>query len=125
MINPDTSKIETETISDFSKIMGNPVYQANETSKAVQNGQDRINLDPDEVKNGLGQLVLTLVRLIHELLERQALRRIDAGSLTENQIESVGLALMRQADEINRLRKEFNLEEEDLNLDLGPLGRLL
>lgn len=125
MINPDTSKIETETISDFSKIMGNPVYQVNETSKAVQNGQDRINLDPDEVKNGLGQLVLTLVRLIHELLERQALRRIDAGSLTENQIESVGLALMRQADEINRLRKEFNLEEEDLNLDLGPLGRLL
>ena len=87
--------------------------------------KDRINLDPDEVKNGLGQLVLTLVRLIHELLERQALRRIDAGSLTDRQIEAVGLALMRQADEIDRLRKEFNLEEDDLNLDLGPLGRLL
>lgn len=87
--------------------------------------KDRINLDPDEVKNGLGQLVLTLVRLIHELLERQALRRIDAGSLTDRQIEDVGLALMQQADEIDRLRKEFNLEEEDLNLDLGPLGRLL
>ncbi|MEH0021884.1 MAG: gas vesicle protein K [Desulfobacter sp.] len=87
--------------------------------------KERINLDPDEVKNGLGQLVLTLVRLIHELLERQALRRIDAGSLTDRQIEDVGLALMQQAHEIDRLRKEFNLEEEDLNLDLGPLGRLL
>ena len=87
--------------------------------------KDRINLDPDEVKNGLGQLVLTLVRLIHELLERQALRRIDAGSLTDRQIEEVGLALMQQAKEIDRLRQEFNLEEEDLNLDLGPLGRLL
>lgn len=76
------------------------------------------------MKNGLGQLVLTLVKLLHEVLERQALRRIDAGSLTEEQIERLGLTLMRQADEIDRLRKEFGLEEQDLDLDLGPLGRL-
>jgi len=85
----------------------------------------RLNLDPDEVKNGLGQLVLTLVKLLHELLERQAIRRIDAGSLTEEQIERLGLTLMRQAEEIERLRKEFGLDEEDLNLDLGPLGKVL
>jgi hypothetical protein len=67
---------------------------------------------------------LTTVKLLHELLERQALRRIDAGSLSDAQIEKLGLTLMRQADEIDRMRKEFGLEESDLNLDLGPLGQL-
>jgi ribosomal protein S12 methylthiotransferase accessory factor YcaO len=61
---------------------------------------------------------------LHEVLERQALRRIDAGSLSEQQIEKLGLTLMQQAEEIDRLRKEFGLEDQDLNLDLGPLGRL-
>ena len=64
-------------------------------------------------------------KLLHEVLERQAIRRIDAGSLTEDQIERLGVTLMGQAEEIDRLRKEFGLEEEDLNLDLGPLGKLL
>jgi hypothetical protein len=58
-------------------------------------------------------------------LERQAIRRIEAGSLTDEQIERLGVTLMKQAQEIERLRKEFNLEEEDLNLDLGPLGKVL
>jgi hypothetical protein len=84
----------------------------------------RIDLDPESVKNGLGQLVLTLVKLLHELLERQAIRRIDAGSLSEEQIERLGLTLMGQAREIERLRESFGLDEEDLNLDLGPLGKL-
>lgn len=84
-----------------------------------------LDLNADDVKNGLGRLVLTLVRLLHELLERQALRRIDAGGLTEVEIENLGLTLMKQAQEIERLRKAFNLEERDLNLDLGPLGKLL
>ena len=84
-----------------------------------------LNIDADDVKNGLGRLVLTLVKLLHELLERQALRRIDAGGLTEVEIENLGLALMKQAQEIDRLRKAFNLDEKDLNLDLGPLGKLL
>lgn len=85
----------------------------------------RIELDADSVKNGVGQLVLTLVRLIHELLEKQAVRRMDAGTLTEAQIEAIGLALMQQAEEIDRLRLEFGLEPEDLTLDLGPIGRLV
>jgi len=87
--------------------------------------QPRINLDEDSVKNGLGRLVLTLVKLLHELLERQAIRRIDTGYLSDAQIERLGLALMKQTHEIERLRQEFNLDEEDLNLDLGPLGKLL
>jgi hypothetical protein len=84
-----------------------------------------VNLDEENVKNGLGRLVLTLVKLLHELLERQAIKQIDAGYLSDAEIERIGLTLMRQAQEIDRLRKEFHLEEQDLNLDLGPLGRLL
>lgn len=85
----------------------------------------RVNLKPGNVKNGLGRLVLTLVKLLHELLERQALRRVQSGSLTEEQAERLGITLMRQAQEIERLRKEFRLAPEDLNIDLGPLGKLL
>ncbi len=85
----------------------------------------RLQLDPESVQNGLGQLVLTLVKLLHELLEKQALRRLDAGGLSDEQIERLGLTLLRQSEEIERLREVFGLKEEDLNLDLGPLGRLL
>ena len=79
----------------------------------------------DRKKNGLGQLVLTLMKLLHELLERQALRRIEGGALTPAQVERLGVTLMNQAREIERLRRDFGLPEEDLNLDLGPLGKLL
>ncbi len=85
----------------------------------------RLSLDEGKLKNGLGQLVLTLVKLLHELLEKQAVRRMEGGSLSDDEIERLGLALMRQSEEIERLRVEFGLEEKDLNLDLGPLGKLL
>jgi hypothetical protein len=85
----------------------------------------RLSLDESKVKNGLGQLVLTLVKLLHELLEKQAIRRMEGGSLSDDEMERLGMALMRQAEEIERLREEFGLTEEDLNLDLGPLGKLL
>jgi hypothetical protein len=115
--------VESESISDFARVM-DPCAGVEGRTPAVAS-RLRLELDPDTVKNGLGQLVLTLVKLLHELLERQAIRRIDAGSLTEEQVERLGLTLMRQAQEIERLRKEFGLEEEDLNLDLGPLGKVL
>lgn len=85
----------------------------------------RLALDEGRLKNGLGQLVLTLVKLLHELLEKQAIRRMESGSLNDDEMERLGVALMRQAEEIERLRVEFGLTEQDLNLDLGPLGRLL
>lgn len=85
----------------------------------------RLNLTEDTVKNGLGQLVLSLVKLLHELLERQAIRRMETGALTEAEVERLGLTLMRQAEGIERLRRAFHLEEDDLNIDLGPLGRML
>lgn len=76
-------------------------------------------------KNGLGQLVLTLVKVLHELLQRQALRRMEAGSLGIAEMERLGVTLMRQAQEIERLAKDLGLKPGDLNLDLGPLGKLL
>jgi hypothetical protein len=81
--------------------------------------------DSNRQKNGLGQLVFTLMKLLHELLQRQALRRIEGGALTPAQVERLGVTLMNQAREIERLRNDFGLPEEDLNLDLGPLGKLL
>jgi hypothetical protein len=85
----------------------------------------RIDIDGERVRNGLAQLVLTLVKLLHELLERQAIARMDSGSLTDAEIERLGTTLMQQADELKRVREVFGLKDEDLNIDLGPLGRLL
>lgn len=87
--------------------------------------EGRLNLDPERAQNSLGQLLVTLLKFLHELLAKQAVRRVDAGSLSDGEIERLGVALMKQADEIERLRKELGLEEEELNLDLGPLGKLL
>ena len=119
----ETMQVESESLQDFALVM-----QQRDSIRPRASGarrcRARLELDPEHVKNGLGQLVLTVIKLLHELLERQALRRIDAGSLTEEQIERLGLTLMRQAEEIDRLRHEFGLEEKDLNLDLGPLGSL-
>lgn len=73
--------------------------------------------------NGLAQLVLTLIKLVHELLAKQALRRLEAGSLDDVQAERLGSVLMRQEAEISALCRQFGIDEHDLRLDLGPLGR--
>lgn len=131
MNSSEVYSVESEALHDFARVMEvgrSPASAALGKGDAhnTQTGHPgRLNLNQDSVKNGLGQLVLTLVKLLHQLLERQAIRRIEAGSLTDEQIERLGVTLMKQAEEIERLRREFNLEEEDLNLDLGPLGRLL
>jgi hypothetical protein len=122
MTPPEAAQLESPALTDFAKIMKEGV---NVTPPSPGRQTARIALDQDNVKNSLGQLVLTLVKLLHELLERQGIRRIEAGNLTDNQIERLGLTLMKQAQEIDRLRREFGLEEEDLNIDLGPLGQLL
>ena len=84
----------------------------------------KIQLQPENVRNGLAQLVLTLVELLRELLERQALRRIDAGSLSSGEIDRVGTTFLRLAEEIEKLKTHFGFSDDDLNLDLGPLGKL-
>lgn len=74
--------------------------------------------------NGLAQLVLTLIKLVHELLAKQALRRLEAGALDDTQAERLGTVLMRQEEEIRTLCRQFGIDERDLRLDLGPLGRI-
>jgi hypothetical protein len=85
----------------------------------------RVNADPESVERGLAQLVLTIVELLRQLMERQALRRVDGGSLSDEQVERLGQTFMELDRRMAQLRDEFGLTEEDLNLDLGPLGRLL
>lgn len=88
-------------------------------------GNQRLNIDPQDVRKGLGQLVMTVVKLLHEVLERQAVRRMEAGTLTDEQVERLGTTLMLQSREIAKLCDELGVDEKDLNMDLGPLGRLL
>src|SRR5688572_28619440 len=85
----------------------------------------RVNADPESLQRGLAQLVLTIVELLRQLMERQALRRIDSGGLSDEQEERLGRTFMELDQRMAELRDEFGLTEEDLNLDLGPLGRLL
>jgi uncharacterized protein YjiS (DUF1127 family) len=85
----------------------------------------RIAADPEKVEQGLAQLVLTLIELLRQLMERQALRRMDDGTLTDSQIEELGLTFMRLAERMDELKETFGLRDEDLNLDLGPLGSLV
>jgi hypothetical protein len=125
MDSTELARVESEAVHDFAQVMKVDDLLAPPSSAGQRPRAGRLNLDVNDAKNGLGQLVLTLVKLLHELLERQAIRRVEAGSLSAPQIERLGLTLMRQAQEIERLRAEFGLKEEDLNLDLGPLGRLL
>ena len=86
---------------------------------------DRINIDSEGVDKGLAQLVLTLVEFLRQLLERQAVRRMDGGSLTDEEVERVGLALMKLEEKVHELAHQFGLQPADLNINLGPLGDLL
>jgi hypothetical protein len=84
-----------------------------------------IDADPESVERGLVSLVLTVVELLRQLMERQALRRVEDGSLTDDQVENIGRTLMALESRMAELREHFGLSPEDLNLDLGPLGPLL
>jgi hypothetical protein len=85
----------------------------------------RIDADPEKLDAGLARLVLTLVEFLRQVLEHQAVRRLDAGTLSAEEEERLGMAFLRLRDRMVELRTTLGLKEEDLNLDLGPLGRLL
>ncbi len=109
----------------FPYLFANEPQAAHAAAPKAANGSPRIALNPESVKNGLGQLVLTLVELVRQLLEKQAMRRIEGGSLTEDEIERLGLTFLELDQQMTWLKKEFGLTDKDLNLDLGPLGKLL
>jgi hypothetical protein len=96
-----------------------------ELDKLTSASPPRWNADPDDVRRSVGKLVLTLVEFIRQLLERQAIRRMEAGTLTPEETEAVGLALMRLEETVRYVGAQFGLAPEDLNLDLGPAGKLM
>jgi actin-like ATPase involved in cell morphogenesis len=108
-------KIETEHVEEF-------VEQLRHVTEALP---DRINIDTQSVEQGLAKLVLTLIELIRRLLEKQAIRRMEGGDLSPEQVEDLGLALMKLEEKMQELKAQFGLAEEELNLDLGPIGRLI
>jgi Gas vesicle protein K len=87
--------------------------------------QQHVDVTPESVEQGLAKLVLTLIELLRQILERQAIRRMEGGSLTGEQVESMGQALMKLEQKVHELTTHFGLRPEDLNLDLGPIGKLL
>jgi hypothetical protein len=86
---------------------------------------NRVVLDPDKVEQGLAQLVLTVIELLRQLMERQALHRVEHGTIDDAAIERLGLTFMRLDERMEELKATFGLRDEDLNIDLGPLGKLM
>lgn len=98
---------------------------AEQLAQAQRMRPQRIQADESNVEQGLAKLVLTLIELIRRLLEKQAIRRIEAGSLTDEQIERMGETFLKLEEKMAELKAAFGLEDEDLNLNLGPLGDLM
>ncbi len=100
--------------------------QATEQSTSESSASHRrIEIDAENASKGLGRLAVAIVNLLHELLERQAIRRMENGTLTEVEVERLGDCFLRQSEAIDELCQVFGIKREDLNLDLGPLGKLL
>lgn len=111
-----------------NKILFNsiPVEEIEEAIEKIENtATSRVNATPENADHGLAQLVLTLIELIRKLVEKQAIRRVEGGSLSEEEIERLGETLMKLEIKMDELKKIFNLSDEDLNINLGPLGELM
>ncbi|MDF2543921.1 MAG: gas vesicle protein GvpK [Herbinix sp.] len=111
----DSRDIDSIDNTDFSE----DISSLNDSFK------NRINADPEGVQQGLAKLVLTLIELLRRLMENQAMRRIENGTVTDAEIEKLGEAFMNLELKMVELCEAFNLTEEDLNLNLGPLGDLM
>lgn len=95
-----------------------------ELAEATRQLPQRLDLSPEGVEQGLAKLVLSLIELLRRVLERQAIRRMEGGSLTDEQIESIGKSLMTLEQKVNEMAALFGLKPEDLNLELGPVTNL-
>jgi len=114
-MSDDKILFNTGSLDEISDIVGK--FDDIENSK--------LKLTPDNADSGLAKLVLTLVELIRKLVEKQAMRRVDGGSLTEEEIERLGETLWKLEMKMEELKKHFNLTDRDLNINLGPLGDLI
>lgn len=98
---------------------------SNEVNNLNNSFKSKLNVDPEGVQQGLAKLVLTLIELLRRLMEKQAMRRIENETVTDEEIEKLGDAFMKLEEKMIEIRDAFDLTEEDLNLNLGPLGNLM
>lgn len=112
------------TIKHVSEKPTNKHSSEEEGREKTTSAPSRIELSPDNIEQGLAKLVLTLIDFLRQLLERQAIRRMEGGALSDQEIEEMGEALMKLEAKIRELADQFGLSPADLNIDLGPLGRL-
>jgi hypothetical protein len=96
-----------------------------ELDRRLRQTAARWNPDPDDVQRSVAQLVLTIVEFLRRLMERQAIRRMEQNTLSPKQVEAVGVALMRLEETVREIGARFGLAPDDLNLDLGPIGKLM
>ena len=112
---PAEPEVETEHTAEFVA----------ELRRVADRLPERVNIDAQSVEQGLAKLVLTLIELVRRLLEKQAVRRMEGGGLSAAQVEELGLALMKLEEKMAELKEHFGLQDEELNIDLGPIGKLI
>ena len=118
---PSGSTMESQVVESLDA----PKDAAMAPLEAVAEGlPPRLNTDPDKIENGLAKLVLTLIEVLRKVLEHQAVRRMEGGHLSDEEVERLGVALLRLNDRMQDMKGTFGLTDEDLQIDLGPLGRL-
>jgi hypothetical protein len=115
------STMESQVVESLHAPEGSTVAPLESVAEALP---PRLNTDPDKVENGLAKLVLTLIEVLRKVLEHQAVRRMEGGHLSEAEVEKLGVALLRLNDRMQDMKGIFGLTDEDLQIDLGPLGRL-
>jgi hypothetical protein len=112
-------------MSDDRVDADDPQLFAAELAEIAPSLPSRIEATPEDVESGLAKLVLTLIEFLRQVLEHQAVRRMEGGTLSDEEIERLGLTLMRLQERLDELKEDFGLAGEDLNIDLGPLGKLI
>lgn len=115
------STMESQVVDSLDAPTGAVVAPLESVAESLP---QRLNTDPDKVENGLAKLVLTLIEVLRKVLEHQAVRRMEGGHLSDEEVERLGVALLRLNDRMQDMKGTFGLTDEDLQIDLGPLGKL-
>jgi hypothetical protein len=115
------STMESQVVESLDAPKQTPVIPLETVAESLP---QRLNTDPEKVENGLAKLVLTLIEVLRKVLEHQAVRRMEGGHLSDAEIEKLGIALLRLNDRMQDMKGIFGLTDDDLQIDLGPLGKL-
>jgi Gas vesicle protein K/Gas vesicle protein len=120
-IAPSGSTMESQVVESLDAPKGSTMAPLEAVAEGLP---PRLNTDPDKMENGLAKLVLTLIEVLRKVLEHQAVRRMEGGHLSDEEVERLGVALLRLNDRMQDMKGTFGLTDDDLQIDLGPLGKL-